>query len=393
MRTYQRILTGALGVLALAAVGCGGVAESRHHEAGHLHETDGWRIDSIGMLRELHARMVSERLPLREAQVVSAVVHDRAVTLTVAPGRAVWSLPGTSTVPAAPAVYTVTALPQAEADYWRTAVTPVAALAVVAGTELLAIAPTADVGGEIGRLDLVATGPLFLARAANDLANTEYSPVPAVIDHCGDPTLEHVAGTARAALMDYFGILGATPEEVAVGSQSDLYKQAEELAAQAARTIDEVTGDVVGVSPNDLLEQLSSGIKPEDLRYEPTVPVTVDVAGLAPTGHEAPADQAVVLVDSETRKVLGWLPIVAEWTTEGEGQPVPDFAVTAEIRRPAPGSTVGVLLRELDGEEFDCPPEETVVQWHVTVPYDAIAGSRRATISLQGRSYAAHGRS
>jgi len=149
-----------------------------------------------------------------------------------------------------------------------------------------------------------------------------------------------------------------SPDQV---SRSD----AEHLAQQTI-FIDEITGLSTSGWVTDVADQAMRSVPYEDLVVHRTVPVRLRQGGF---GWQT---QIVVLAEAGTGRVLGW------W----DGNPTAKTRAT-EVMVPPTGADLEVYRRDWTVDPNICVGGNP----YMVIPYDQVAGSRRAIINLVSRSF------
>jgi len=135
--------------------------------------------------------------------------------------------------------------------------------------------------------------------------------------------------------------------------------------AETTVFVDEVTGLTTTGWATDVVDQAWRGVAFEDLVVHRTVPIRLRQGGF---GWQT---QIVVLAEAGTGRVLGW------W----DGNPTAK-RITTEVMVPPTGAGLEVYRRDWTVDPNICVGGGP----YMVIPYDQVAGSRRATINLVNRT-------
>lgn len=349
-------------------------------------DTDHSSFSGLIALAQIHERMVQEGLPLYLVQVNDVQIKAKDAQLSLQEKDRLWmptSLDGDSETGR---LFTADSrnLPDADLEFYSRHATPFLALAVVSSQdELLAIAPL-DEDGKALAPGIGTTGPLFLGSVAHELFIRNYNPLPP-IDYCAEAHPYPSSSDALAALTTYFNVLGDRPQLVRAAALDAMDVTVDKILEGSPIFFDAVTGESVAPDPNDVAKQLRSGVAAEDVALRPAVPVGVDLPIDLALGPGGSATEALVFVDLQAKQVLSWIQLSPIWIEDDSGVRQPVYGLLIHITPPAPGNDVAIYVRSLEGN-FDCPPSEHELPLLV-IPYDDIAGTRRANFDLATHDY------
>ncbi len=258
---------------------------------------------------------------------------------------------------------------------------PFTALAVVLPDGTLG--PFAKRGDEPGSIDAIGTGvgATRLGFYAVDAFVNPLSPFPRV-DHnsCAgvryyEQHLDPRPASEEATILAYFELLGDKPiHEHQIEPDEHLAEQ----LAESVDMVDPVTGQSVYADVNDVYNQLADGVDPSDIEFRQVVNVA--------TTYENRGENEVLVWVSTSGEYLAYSSTGSGHYINDEGERVDVTSNLIELRAPSDGSDVALYVRPGDSD-YTCLHSLEGASPTIVVPFDDIAGSRRAHINIDERDY------
>jgi hypothetical protein len=330
----------------------------------------GFQPAFLGMLGEMHARMLEEDLPLLAAEITG--LGDTTDTVSLDSVEVVWAPDGVE--PVLP--LTLEARWSADrADLDRINL-PTDVIVVLDRDSTIIGLAVFDT--EEGAIEYPGASPLFLTAAAEQLFASQVDPVPPPAGSCTVEPVEAIYDSARDAIAAYFHRLGGITQEGLVAQRWSIESTAEQIVLDAPDFVDPVTGWVLSPAIQDVKYQLEDGLEAQDVVLRPALPIQVRVPA-----QDAQDGLIAVFIAEPSDRVLGFTVLAPHVAHDQDGFETVLVDRIVEIVPPGQGEEIAVYLRS----EVHCPSDKDEMPV-MRIPHEAAAGNdQRVAIDLEANTY------